>query len=203
MARAAERLLTLLLATTLALSSAAASGKLTYRWLDANGDLQFGEAPPTGLPYWVSSDGAIWRPMQPDSIDKPEEPESRTRMTPEQRRARQDNLLRIKYRDTGDIEEARQVELGHVRLDEHTEREQIRSLLDSLFERLRNAADRQRAGLTVDAPQRRQIEDIRIRLRAGEASLQALRERRNAIDERYDAEERRYRELMGIPDPGP
>ena len=203
MVRAAERLLALLLATTLTLTSAAASGKRTYRWLDANGELQFGEAPPTGMPYWESSDGAIWKRMEPDSNAKPEDTEPRPLLTPEERRARQDNLLRIKYRDLGDIEEARQEELHNVSLDERTERDQIRSLLESLFERLRNAADRQRAGLSVDAPQRRQIEDIRIRLENGEDSLQALRERRDAIDERFDAEERRYRQLMGLPEPGP
>jgi hypothetical protein len=203
MARVPERLLTLLLAATLALTSAAASSKPTYRWLDPNGDVQFGEAPPAGVPYWISYDGAIWKPMQPDGNAEPEEPESRQKLTPEERRAREDNLLRVKYRDLGDIEQARQVELEYVRLDEHTERKQIRSLLESLFERLRNAADRQRAGLSVDAPQRRQIEGIRIRLVKGERSLRALRDRREAIEDRYDADEKRYRELMGISEPGP
>jgi hypothetical protein len=206
MGQTASKLLAALVGLLLLFASAAAEAKTTYRWMDESGEIKYGEAPPRGVPYWVSRDGAVWQRREPETSVEPEveeEAELEPLLTPQEKKAQQDILLLARYRTIEDIQLARQLELDYLKLDERTEREELRNLNEYLYAYLRAAADRQRAGLPVEAQQRRQIETVRRRLRSTEQTRDAHRARRTAIDEKYELEMQRFQELKGNQDAGP
>jgi predicted RNase H-like nuclease (RuvC/YqgF family) len=107
----------------------------------------------------------------------------------------EDRLLLLKYRSEADIVEQMEIELDHLKYDFRLLESTGESLTKSLDQLITAAANRQRAGLEIEPEQRGQIDGVRQRMARNEAELDKLRQRSQAIRERFEREIDRYRLL--------
>jgi len=195
-----------LLAAALAAAAAdglAQSGEV-YRWINDAGEVIFSPTLPpeaAGKPYEVLRNGiVVRRVLEPETAARPApEVEKKDELvpiySPEQKRQMEDRLLMLKYKSEEEIVEQMEIELDHLKYDFRLLENTAASLSKSLDQLITSAANRQRAGLEIEADQRGQIEGLRQRMARNESELEKLRERSQVIRDRFQREIDRYREL--------
>ncbi len=169
-----------------------------YRWIDEAGRVHYGATLPpefAHLPHEVlNSSGLVIR-----RVEGAEAQAEAARVAAERvardKRVRADRLLLLKYDSEQDIFDERDSELANLQRDEDLLGRSQVSLMNSMSSQIREAADRQRAGLEPDPSEIEEVAALRQRLVANEASIAQLGEREAAIRDAYDVELNRFRYL--------
>ncbi len=195
------------LAACLLLPAAPAMAQLVYRWVDEKGEVHYDSTLPAeyaNRPHQILQNGIVIR-----SIDDPTAPEptleqvqkEKNKVDPEiaahEKQMRADRLLVLKYRSEEEILDAMQVEVDNLAYDARLIEQSRLSVVASLNGQIREAADRQRAGLPIDATISDEIKQLRGRLRQGARSKANLDKREAQIREIFMSELNRYRYLNG------
>jgi len=118
------------------------------------------------------------------------------RYTPAQLKAQQDALLLLQYDSDKEIIDAMHVEIKQLDYDRRVLNTSRKSLAQAYRGNIREAAERQRAGVKVDKKLINQISQLKQRLVANQASLNGLQVRAKSIREKFGAELDRYRKLV-------
>jgi hypothetical protein len=191
------------------------SAENVYRWVDDNGKVHFGRTLPpefANRPYQIlNSQGlVIERVDDPLALQQEEnaaaagadsdEPEPL--FSEDEVRLRSDNLLLLRYHTEEDLLDAMENEVAQLNYDIRLIEQSRASAMEALHGQVRNAADRQRAGMPGDQELERNINTLRLRLRKSEQSLAAIRLREQQIRERFQRDIERYRFLQAGGAPG-
>lgn len=205
---------TAVLALLLAAGSATAREKV-YRWVDENGEVHYSETlppdfsdkthdvldkqgitretgqslvPPPPKPSTESAKGELQRDSS--GLPRPE-----PRYSPEELRAQQDALLLLRYDSEQEILDAMEVEINQLAYDRRLLETSRSSLEEAYRGNVREAADRQRAGVAVEPDMARELHNLKRRLARNEESLAGLEKREASIREMFESEMERYRKL--------
>lgn len=190
-----------------------------YRWVDENGEVHFSESVPPGFQDennqlqkkagggW-QKDGALAPPPPPKTKPKPKPigkdelprdssglPRPKPRFTPAQVRAQQDALLLLRYDSEKEILDAMQVEVKQLDYDKRVLNTSRKSLMQAYYGNIREAAERQRAGIKVENKLAQQIQGLKHRLASNWQELDGLKAREASIRTTFEAELERYRIL--------
>lgn len=190
-------ILSVVAATTALALAPAAQADVAYRWVDADGEFQYSPIPPKDpeQSYVMLRDGVVVERFEASEQAKAEERarEAANRAAESERKA--DALLMVQFRNEDAIEEAMEAELDTLRYDFKLLDGTYRSLRQSLFEKIGQAADLQRAGLTVTSEEREEIEGLRNRMEANRRAREELRQRERSIRDDYADKKQRYMAL--------
>lgn len=196
----------------LGMATAPAWAENVYRWTDENGNVQYGRTLPpqyANQPYEILNDQGIVIERVTDPLAKQKEPVKKPKddrppplFTEDEVRLRSDRLLVLRYHSEADIEDAMQVEIDQLGYDRRLINQTMASAMQSLEGQVRNAADRQRAGMEVDESTETAINQLRQRIRRNEQSLAQLVEREQKIRATFLKEMERYRYLDNGGEPG-
>lgn len=197
------------------LVAATASAEDVYRWRDENGKVHYGRTLPPEYatrPHEIlNSAGVVIEriedPMaRPEPEPKPDEEKKSDELEPlfteEEVRFRSDNLLILRYYTEEDLLEAMENEVAQLSYDIRLINQSQISALTSLAGHVKNAADRQRAGMSEDEAIKKNIHSLRRRLRKSENSLSALKQREAEIRASFATDLARYRFLKNGGKPG-
>jgi len=211
-------LLTVCLLLAVSAEAQKKGGPKLYRWVDENGEVHFSETVPPGFKDennqlekkagggWAK-DGAL-APKPPPQSKKPKPPgknelprdssglpRPKPRFTPAQLRAQQDALLLLRYDSDKEILDAMQVEIKQLDYDKRVLNTSRRSLMQAYNGNIREAAERQRAGLNVEQKLVQNIRGLKRRLADNSRELDRLKEREASIRKSFGADVDRYRTL--------
>ncbi|MEJ8566972.1 DUF4124 domain-containing protein [Elongatibacter sediminis] len=201
-------------AFVVAASAHAQQGKV-YRWVDEEGEVHYSETLPPDFhdkTHDVLDDQGITRetgkslvpppPRTTDTGEKGQLPRDSSGLerpeplyTPEQLRAKQDALLLLRYDSEQEILDAMQVEINQLAYDRRLLTGSRNSLQDAYRGNVREAADRQRAGVDVKPEEIQQLESLKRRLASNAESLAGLEKRESSIKTMFESELERYRRL--------
>jgi len=190
-----------------------------YRWVDENGEVHFSETPPVEVQNDASDvqrnagrgwqkDGMLTPSPEPKPKPKPKPgkdelprdssglPRPKPRYTPAQVRAQQDNLLLLRYDSDQEILDAMRVEIKQLDYDRRVLQTSKKSLMKSYRDNVREAAERQRAGLKVENKLVNEIRGLKQRLNHNQKELAGLKAREDSIRNSFQADLERYRTLV-------
>jgi hypothetical protein len=208
----------LLIAASLASMPAGAQDQgVVYRWVDDQGEVHYGAILPpefANRPHQILKNGlvimSIDDPTAPPPEDEEQNPAPEPAEDPEaeaRKRLRDtDRLLLLKYRSEEAIVEAMELEVANLDYDARQIRQERTNAQSALASQIREAADRQRAGMPDDPGLARQIASLRKRLRQNEQNHADLEAREEQIRGMFMTELHRYRFLRdggGIGEPYP
>lgn len=189
-----------LLVTALLIATPAAAEVKKFKTVNEDGQVIYGPTPPDdpNQPYCEREGDGPWTCFEKaESLIPPPPPEDV--MTAEQRQRREDQLLMSRYRTLDGIEQAEDERLRQLEFEQRTVERNHQSQQNTLFDHIRSAADRQRAGLEVTERQREQIQATRQTLGVTERTLERLERQADEIRSEHDALRDRFRELMTTP----
>lgn len=173
---------------------AMAIADITYRWTDEGGEVHYRPTPPTDpdQPFVMLRDGQVVERYA--GLERPEIPESEfaeeRRLEEEQRK--RDALLLVQFQSLEDIDEAMEAQLAPIQQDYKLIDGTYVSLQKSLFDQIRVAADRQRAGLPVSQYELDQVMSIRARMNENRHSRSLSQAREDRIREEHDEKRERF-----------
>jgi len=218
-ARLEKTIHTLILAGALTTGCYAASAGAAevYRWVDENGEVHYSESLPPDYKdkgYDVlNRDGLVIErdqsltPEPPPEVPPEEErqelprdasglPRPKALYSEAEMQQRMDNFLMLRYESEQEITDAMNVEIKQLNYDRRL-LEGSRASTEAAYRgQLRVAAERQRAGQTVDADTAREIRKLRKDLATSGESLAGLQQREEAIRSEFGKQLERYRELV-------
>jgi len=218
-ARLEKTIHTLILAGALTAGCYAASAGAAevYRWVDENGEVHYSESLPPDYKdkgYDVlNRDGLVIErdqsltPEPPPEVPPEEErqelprdasglPRPKALYSEAEMQQRMDNFLMLRYESEQEITDAMNVEIKQLNYDRRL-LEGSRASTEAAYRgQLRVAAERQRAGQTVDADTAREIRKLRKDLATSGESLAGLQQREEAIRSEFGKQLERYRELV-------
>jgi hypothetical protein len=122
-------------------------------------------------------------------------PRPKPRFTPAQLRAQQDALLLMRYDTDKEILDAMQVEIKQLDYDRRVLNTSGKSLMQAYVGNIREAAERQRAGIEVEDKLIQQIQGLKQRLAGNQHELDGLKAREESIRKTFAADLERYRTL--------
>ena len=186
----------------------------TYRWTDEEGKVHYGKSLPpdrADKPYDILNDQGlvIERVTDPRRREEPKDEadikaeqerikrEEAEKRLVEERRRQADRLLVLKYHSEEELLDAMQVEINQLGYDRRLLDQSRESLMTALAGQVREAADRQRAGMDLPPEQVAEIRDTRRRLEQNRNRMVALDDRETRIRAMFDGELARYRLLTG------
>lgn len=191
-------LLTLLLAMPLM------AAETVYKWVDENGEVQYGHAVPpehVDQAYERLSEGVVR-----ESVDRAMTEEERAAWKAQQRQKRreeaarktqdsQDKLLLASYESEDEIVQSMETELAMVRSQEGSLNTSLTNSQSRYRQLIERAAAEQRTGGSVPAATTRAIEETRQEIVRQRASLKQLEERMERTRQNYMQDLERYRML--------
>ena len=171
----------------------------TYRWRSDSLEWIYSPTPPDDAdqPFDVLKDGIVIQHF--DGAERNHAPKvevAQARMTPEEKQRQYDALLVLQFKSLDDIDEAMNVELGHLGYEFGLNETTANSLRNSLYAQIESAANRQRAGLEVEQHEMDQLTSIRDRLAGVKIEHQRLIEREATIRQAYSERRSRYAWLL-------
>jgi len=176
----------------------------TYRWKDKDGKVHYGVTIPAEYaeqPYDIlNSAGIVIEHVEDTSIplDVIEEKKVLGRqplISQEERRIQSDKLLVIQYESEEDILNALELEIAQLGYDSRLIDQSYESTSTSIRNQIRQAADKQRAGLEVSAGQQKEIAGLYSRRAKDEKRRSAMQNREKDIRARFQNDLERYRAL--------
>lgn len=191
-----------ILAATLYTATASAE---TYRWVDKDGKTHFGSAVPAeyaDLPYDViSKSGLVLRRVEPNSVSPEvqaanEKKELETQKDTQSRQEQSDRLLLIKYQSEEAIEKALELELDQVGYDSMLINKSFANTNAAIIDKVRLAADQQRAGIAVSDAQTAELKKLYRALDIDKNKLAAMDSREEKVRAEFAAILVRYQELV-------
>ncbi len=206
------------LASSVAFSPAllAQKAERVYRWVDENGDVHYSESLPPDFRdkrHDVLDNQGITRQTDQSLVPEPPKPKAsesekgelprdasgmkrpEPMYSPAELRSRQYDLLLRRYDSEQEILDAIQVEINQLDYDRILLGTSRSSLEAAYRGNIREAADRQRAGLAVEDDKAKELRDLRRKLDSNRASLAALEKREASIRAMFESELDRYRRL--------
>jgi hypothetical protein len=220
--RSALAILAALVVTSLAAGPAAAQDKKVYRWVDEDGNVHYTESLPPehrdrghdllnerGI---VLDEDQKLTP-QKELEEKTEEqvkaqeanelprdssglPRPKPLYTEAEKQQRMDNFLMLRYESEQEIIEAMNVEIKQLNYDRRLLEGTRQSTDEAWRGQIREAANKQRAGMTVGEADVRQIDELKAQLADNERELAALERREEEIRTQFQAQVERYREVV-------
>lgn len=199
------RLRSNILAVLVALLIASPVMAETYRWKDKDGKIHFGSTVPAEyahLPYDViNNSGLVVRTVEPftqppevkEAAEKKEKEEKKNK---DSRQEQSDRLLLIKYESDAAIQKALELELDQVGYDSMLIKKSYANTNAAIIDKVRLAADQQRAGIEVSDAQTAELKRLYRSLDIDKAKLAAMGSREEKVRERFGAELLRYQELV-------
>jgi len=190
--------------------------KKVYKWVDENGEVHYGESlppdfedkkadvldsqgitrqkdislvPPPPKPKAEAQKGEL--PRDKSGLQRPEPLYSEQEM-----KVQQDALLLLRYDSDQEILDAMQVEIKQLDYDRRLITGSIASLYQAYEGNIREAAERQRAGIAVESQLIQDIQSLKSRVAKNEASLAQLEQREQDIRASFQTELEHYRELV-------
>jgi len=189
-----------------------------YRWVDENGEVHYSATlPPEHRDRGhdvLNQQGIVVDENQkltpappkpaPSSKDEPQElprdssglPRPKALYSETELQQRQDNFLLLRYESEEEILEAMNVEIKQLNYDRRLLEGSRASTSQAYRGQIRVAAERQRAGLPVQAETTREIRKLRTALAANSESMAALQHREDAIRADFQKQLERYRYLI-------
>lgn len=188
-----------------------------YRWVDENGEVHYSESLPPdhkdrghdvlnqqGI---VVDEGRKLTPKPPPTAPRKDEPQElprdasglprpRALYSETEMQQRMDNFLMLRYESEQEILDAMNVEIKQLNYDRRLLEGSRASTNQAYRGQIRVAAERQRAGLPVEAGTTREISKLRSDLAKNSESLEGLQKREDAIRSDFDKQLERYRYLM-------
>lgn len=188
----------------LSLAMPVMAAETVYKWIDENGEIQYGHAvPPEHVDqgYERLSEGVVR-----ESVDRVMTAEELAAWKAQQRRKRsaeaeaktresQDKLLMASYESEQEIIQSMETELAMVRSQEGTLTTSLNNSLSRYRMLVGRAAERQRAGDSVAPAATESIEETRREIVQQRTSLNRLEERINRTRQNYMEDLERYRSL--------
>ena len=220
--RSALAILAALVVTSLAAGPATAQDKKVYRWVDEDGNVHYTESLPPehrdrghdllnerGI---VLDEDQKLTP-QKELEEKTEEqvkaqeanelprdssglPRPKPLYTEAEKQQRMDNFLMLRYESEQEIIEAMNVEIKQLNYDRRLLEGTLQSTDEAWRGQIREAANKQRAGMTVGETDVRQIDELKAQLADNERELAALERREEEIRTQFQAQVERYREVV-------
>ena len=189
-----------------------------YRWVDENGEVHYSATLPpehrdrghdvlNQQGIVVDEDQKLTPqppPPEPSGKDVPQElprdasglPRPKALYSEAEMQRRQDNFLLLRYESEQEILDAMNVEIKQLNYDRRLLEGSRASTNQAYRGQIRVAAERQRAGLPIQAETTREIRKLRNALAANSESMAALQLREDAIRADFDKQLERYRYLM-------
>jgi hypothetical protein len=187
-----------------------------YRWVDENGEVHFSESLPPDLQEEKlevqKKTGNTWqedrtlapppppKPKPPGKNELPRDSSGMQRAAPRysaaQIKAQQDDFLLLRYDSEQEILDAMQVEIKQMDYDRRVLTASRKSLDEAYRGNIREAAERQRAGVKVEDKLVKDVRSLKQRLVSNAQSIDALKEREDAIRKTFEADLDRYRTLV-------
>lgn len=188
-----------------------------YRWVDENGEVHYSESLPPdhadrghdvlnqqGI---VTDEDQKLTPKPPPTMPQKDEPQELPRdasglprpkalYSETEMQQRMDNFLMLRYESEQEILDAMNVEIKQLNYDRRLLEGSRASTNQAFRGQIRVAAERQRAGLPVEAKTTGEINKLRNDLARNTRSLQGLQQREDAIRADFDKQLERYRYLM-------
>jgi hypothetical protein len=196
----------------------AASAAEVYRWVDENGEVHYSESLPpdykdSGFDVLnrqgiVTDEDQTLTPKPPPpkvpTKDEPQElprdasglPRPKALYSETEMQQRMDNFLMLRYESEQEIADAMNVEIKQLNYDRRLLEGSRASMNQAYRGQIRVAAERQRAGLPVEAATTHEIEKLRKSLATNSNSLAGLQQREDSIREDFDKQLNRYRYLI-------
>lgn len=185
-----------------------------YRWVDEDGKVHYGRTLPpeyANKPYDIlNSQGVvIERVTDPLARQKaPKDADGKIKVVEEEldegddQLFHSDQLLVLRYHSIEEIEEAMEGEVAQLKYDALLNNQSRASAMTALVGQVRSAANRQRAGLAVEAETENDINSVRQSIRRSERALAELQEREAKIRAAFLEDLERYRYLQAGGEPG-
>lgn len=177
----------------------------TYRWKDKDGKIHFGSTVPAeyaDLPYDViNKSGLVVRRVEPftqapEVVEAAEKKEKQEKQNKDSRQEQSDRLLLIKYESDVAIQKALELELEQVGYDNMLINKSFANTNAAIIDKVRLAADQQRAGIEVSGAQTTELNRLYRSLEIDKAKLAAMGSRKEKVTERFKVELLRYQELV-------
>ena len=201
---------------------ALAQNKKVYRWVDADGNVHYTESLPPehrdsghdvlndqGL---VVDENQRLTPQKTEDQKSEEEikaeeaaelprdssglPRPKPLYTEAEKQQRMDNFLMLRYESEQEITDAMDVEIKQLNYDRRLIEGSQASIMEAWRGQIREAANRQRAGQTVDDGVQREVTKLQSELAQNRRELAALEEREAKIRADFQAQLDRYRFLL-------
>jgi hypothetical protein len=189
--------------------------KKVYRWVDEQGEIHYTESLPPDMDekkHDVLDGRGLIREENLSLAPPPPPPKNETKKgelprdasgmkrpkplyTPEQMKVQQDALLLLRYHSDEEIAEAMKNEISNLAYDERLLTTSRDSLMDAYLGNIREAAERQRAGIELQPKLVGDINNLKLRLTDNASSIAALKEREKSIRASFESQLERYRTL--------
>ena len=186
-----------------------------YKWVDENGEVHFSETLPPDFQdkkhdvldrqgITRAKDQSLVPPppanQQPKKGELPRDKSGLPRPEPiyteAELKAQQDSLLLLRYDSDQEIIDAMEVEIHQLAYDRRLLETSRDSLTDAYQGHVREAAERQRAGLAVEPKLIKDIQNMKSRLASNAAELAGLQQREDSIRQTFGEELEHYRTLV-------
>jgi len=176
----------------------------TYRWKDKEGKTHYGATVPAEYadqPYDVlNSAGMVIDRVEdtsvPMEVREQIKVKERAPLISQKERLRQyDRLLVIQYRSEEEIKQALSFEVAQLGYDTRIIEQSYESTTTAIRERIRQAADQQRANQQISADQQKDIGRLYARLASDEEKRLTMKKREDRIRARFEKDLERYRFL--------
>lgn len=181
-----------------------------YRWTDEEGQVHYGHAVPAEHRHRgyerLAPDGRVLQRI--DRALTPEERAEETRRREEQAeleelRATQalvDRRLLASYRTVADIEATRETRLNSLQSQQNTLERSLQLSRERFEEMVGRAGEQDRADEPLSPALQSAITDAQTEIRRLSEAIEELEQRKIAVEEGFDAEVERFRELKKIDD---
>jgi len=211
------RIFTALLFLSGFIFAASANAAEVYRWVDENGEVHYSESLPPDFQDKghdvlnergiVTDEDLSLTPPPPKDTPEEEQLKELPRDSSGQQRPKQlysdaemqrrmDNFLMLRYDSEQEINEAMNVEIKQLAYDRRLLETTRDSMRDSYRGHLRQAANKQRAGLQVPEDAIFEINDLQAKLEVNSKSIGFLKQREKDIQEEFQKQLDRYRFLL-------
>lgn len=206
-----RRIVQIALTVVFSIVSMSALANKVYRWVDDKGKIHFNNSLPANVndrPYQVFENGLLVTTVDPrEKFSAEENAQSKQSASEEAAKKRDmlmraDRLLVLKYRNEQDILNSMETELANLDYDARLLVQSRDSVITAIRGHISDAADRQRAGMPVDAAKMTEIQGLRKRLNDGLKARDALTRRETQIRNLFMAELARFRFLSEGGAPG-
>ena len=201
-----ERSLAVGLALAALLASGPAAGGKLYKWVDEKGEVHYTDTPP---PEAARHDRAILneRGLPVKHIEGQKTPEElaaerrrraelEAKRRAEEARRRHDRVLLATYASEADMAAVRDEKIATLDTAIRLARKRIEKLEAELARLHRQAARMERAGRPVSEDLKRRIRETRTLILENRAFIEARRREQDHIRRQFEADIRRFRELM-------
>ena len=198
---ACPRIVAILIAGIISLSATSLAAD-SYRWKDKDGKVHYGAAVPAEYadqPYDIlNNQGIVIERVEDTSVPLEAIAEEKIKkeraplISEEQRRYQADRLLLIRYSSAEEIAQAMEVEIAQLGYDKKVVTQSFDSTTGAIRNQIRQAADRQRAGLPISAEQQKEIDELYARQARDSEKLSVMSNRENRIRTRFNADIERY-----------